>query len=264
MEHSRECTIAFLTEQKRLNPNYTVIDLGGSANSWSQPVRDFLVDYNASANEPNQMAIDLCDPDSWNDLLAKTNNNLFDYAICTHTLEDLYDPFIALKNLPKIAKAGIITTPSILTECSYVETKELLWRGYMHHRWLFDIDEETHEMLVIPKINYIDSILRDQPLVVYNEKYQEIRYNWTGSIKYKKFMNGYLGPTPTDIANAYNNLLNSRLNYLILEQKDESLNASANIEEDQILNIEKDEFLNASANIEKDEFLNMNIKDNVN
>lgn len=184
---SRQRTLSKLQNLKKQG-TYRVIDVGGThGGGWSAPVADLIIDINASS--PNAISIDICNSAAWKevesivDVLGK-----FDYAICTHTLEDLYDPVVTLSKLPRIAKRGIITMPSIITELSNVESS--LWLGYIHHRWLFH--EEDGKMLLIPKLSVLESMCKNR--FKFKPATSEIAYEWENEINYSMFMNNYLGP----------------------------------------------------------------------
>lgn len=197
--------------QRAAKPGYRVIDMGGIAingaedlsgnGSWTRGIADFIVDINAPVR-PDCIAMDLCDPDSWsaiNDFVAREGK--FDYAICTHTLEDIYDPIIALKRLPQVAHAGVVTMPSARTELSNVESRD--WLGYMHHRWIFD--EQDGAMLIAPKLSWIEK--RYTGRMAFAPGYEEIRYHWEGDIPFRLFMNNYLGPNATTVLNEYDRMV---------------------------------------------------------
>ncbi len=58
---------------------------------------------------------------------------MFDFVVCSHTLEDIRDPIRACKEIMRIGKAGYIETPSRLSE-SVRGTDGTV--GATHHRWL--------------------------------------------------------------------------------------------------------------------------------
>ena len=184
---SRQRTLNKLTKL-RSEGSYTVVDVGGThGGSWSSSVTDMVIDINAHG--PGAMNLDICNYESWKELesmVAVTGK--FNYSICTHTLEDLYDPIITLKKLPKIAERGIITMPSILTELSNIESSR--WLGYIHHRWIFH--EENGKMLIIPKLSLIESVAKNR--FKHKEHLSEIIFEWENEINYDIFMNNYLGP----------------------------------------------------------------------
>src|SRR5437763_12138274 len=61
-------------------------------------------------------------------------DNQIDFAICSHTLEDLRDPVWVCSELARVAKAGYVETPSRLEEQSWGVSGP--WVGWPHHRWL--------------------------------------------------------------------------------------------------------------------------------
>jgi hypothetical protein len=72
----------------------------------------------------------------------------FDFAVCSHLLEDVRDPLAVCRELNRVARAGYIETPSRLREIFSKERwrgiKLLLGRlpeiGFHHHRWFVEID----------------------------------------------------------------------------------------------------------------------------
>src|SRR5581483_10142838 len=64
----------------------------------------------------------------------------FDYAVCSHTLEDVRDPIWVCDELIRVARAGYIEVPSRLEEQSYGFQGP--WTGWGHHRWLTDLGED--------------------------------------------------------------------------------------------------------------------------
>ncbi|CQR74803.1 hypothetical protein SOV_08270 [Sporomusa ovata DSM 2662] len=188
---------------KKQTQEYRVIDIGGVAGEgWTTPIADMVIDILA-ANTNHSLSLDICNYESWRSLEEIVQaNGRYDYAICTHTLEDLYDPFIALQKLPKIAKQGIITMPSIRSELSNVESQ--YWVGYIHHRWLFD--KLGDQMLIVPKLNALE-LLCDKGRFPASQ--EEICYEWSEDIPYKMFMDNYLGPNVDVVIENYDRLLNN-------------------------------------------------------
>src|SRR6059058_5140858 len=63
----------------------------------------------------------------------------FDFAICSHTLEDIRDPIWVCQELQRVAQAGYIEVPSRVEEQARGVQGD--WVGWGHHHWLIDIDE---------------------------------------------------------------------------------------------------------------------------
>jgi len=193
---SREQILSFVLNQKSVNPNYRVIDIGGSAFSWTGEIADVIVDINSS--RPQDFKFNISNDWEWKDLLEYVEQNgKFDYAICTHTLEDIIHPTTALRNLSKVSKAGIITMPTVNAELSRIENKQ--WLGYIHHRHLFDYDNDT--IVYASKLSFMESMLPEG--FQEQDMYREIRFQWQDDIKFKSFMDDYLGPDATTLMNNY-------------------------------------------------------------
>jgi hypothetical protein len=75
---------------------------------------------------------DFCDREPW-----PFEDNQIDFAICSHTLEDVRDPIWMCSELNRVAKAGYVEVPSRLEEQTYGFQGP--WTGWSHHRWLIDV-----------------------------------------------------------------------------------------------------------------------------
>jgi len=199
IEEGRNYISNKVKEEKNKNSTFKVMDIGGMVNGWSSTFIDFLVDINAKEDDKN-FKIDICDESQWTSLLnfVKENGKI-DYLICTHTLEDLYNPITPLKYFPLIANSGIITMPSAKSELSRIEDPR--WLGYIHHRWIFDKTDDN-KMLVIPKLNFLENTIKSFDMCK-----TEIRFEWVDSLPYTIFMNNYLGPTTKTVISAYSELI---------------------------------------------------------
>jgi len=199
---NRAAILNYIIKQRAVDPGYRVIDIGGAADSWSSPVTNTTVDINVADTEKT-VSIDICVDEQWGKLFNKiTEQGLYDFAICTHTLEDIYNPITVLKNLPRIARAGVITTPSIYAEIGTPENTN--WIGYIHHRWIFDHLDGA--MYIIPKLPVLQWMCKGRKFDTAGR--EEIMYVWGESIPYKMFMNNYLGPNGPTVLHAYNQLIN--------------------------------------------------------
>jgi hypothetical protein len=77
---------------------------------------------------------DACDREPW-----PFEDARFDFAVCSHTLEDIRDPVWVCQELQRVARAGYIEIPSRLEEQSWGVIGP--WVGWSHHRWLIDVGE---------------------------------------------------------------------------------------------------------------------------
>jgi hypothetical protein len=69
-----------------------------------------------------------------------------DFAVCSHTLEDVRDPLWVCSELMRVAKAGYIEVPSRLEEQSWGVNGDFV--GWSHHRWLIDVGQDRIEFVV--------------------------------------------------------------------------------------------------------------------
>jgi Methyltransferase domain len=143
---------------QRLSDEDVVLDLGG----WAQPfVRaDWVIDlmpyetraqYGRAGSGEERFG-----PDTWieRDLCDRKplpfRDGEIDFAICSHTLEDVRDPVWVCAELNRVAKAGYIEVPSRLEEQSrYVNGP---WVGWSHHRWLIDVEDPAIVFVAKPHL----------------------------------------------------------------------------------------------------------------
>jgi hypothetical protein len=79
---------------------------------------------------------DMCAREPW-----PFADHQFDFAICSHTLEDIRDPIWVCQELQRVAMAGYIEVPSRRQEQS--RGVQGNWVGWGHHHWLIDIDGDA-------------------------------------------------------------------------------------------------------------------------
>jgi hypothetical protein len=142
--------------------------------------------------------------DDWKEILEYVKQNgKFSYAICSHTLEDIANPTLAMDMMPMIATDGYIAVPSKYREFSFIEGK---YRGYIHHRWIFAIHE--NQCIGFPKINYIDSVNTFDAVAHVSNSCSDLSFYWKGEMKIHYINNNYLGPSVDHVVNYYNQLCN--------------------------------------------------------
>jgi hypothetical protein len=123
-----------------------VLDVGGGANPF--PRADWVIDLleyrdRGLYGEPPVPVLEHFSPDTWvtRDICARApwpfDDGQFDFAVCSHTLEDVRDPIYVCDELIRVARAGYIEVPSRLEEQSYGFQGP--WTGWGHHRWLIDL-----------------------------------------------------------------------------------------------------------------------------
>jgi hypothetical protein len=135
-----------------------VLDVGG----WARPLNraDWVLDL--MPHESRGMlghdgeGEERFGPDTWvtRDICAREpwpfEDGFFDFAVCSHTLEDVRDPVWVCAELQRVARAGYIEVPSRLEEQSW--NVQGPWVGWGHHHWLIDVVESDISFVFKPHI----------------------------------------------------------------------------------------------------------------
>lgn len=198
---------SYILDKKKLG-KFNVIDVGGSVGGWSTNIIDAIMDFNAPTIYNSKITYfkgDITHPDSWKDVLEYVKyNGKFDFCICTHTLEDIMNPVFVCEQISKIAYEGYVAVPSKYIELSRFES-EHPYRGYIHHRWIFDIID--NKFIGYPKINYIDSTNIFDKIADSSYKKRDLSFYWKDNIDITYINNNYLGPNIRSVIEYYNGLL---------------------------------------------------------
>ncbi|MCX7354857.1 MAG: methyltransferase domain-containing protein [Alphaproteobacteria bacterium] len=90
-------------------------------------------------------------------------DKFFDFAICSHLLEDVREPLVVCRELARVAKRGYVEVPSRAREifakarffglrASFGNVPEV---GFYHHRWMVEIEgahlrflRKTHQLVM--------------------------------------------------------------------------------------------------------------------
>jgi hypothetical protein len=134
----------------RLGEDDAVLDIGG----WAKPFAraDWVIDicpyetrglygYDEGQRSSERFTADrwaihdICSHEPW-----PFADDQFDFAICSHTLEDVRDPIRVCEELMRVAKAGYIEVPSRVEEQMW--GVQGAWVGWGHHHWLSDVRED--------------------------------------------------------------------------------------------------------------------------
>jgi len=127
-----------------------VLDVGGGMSPFARA--DYVIDYvplkaarldqikygsTVRVTKDTYIQHDICSREPW-----PFPDKYFDFAICSHTLEDLRDPVWVCSELVRVSKAGYIETPSRLYETTFnLEIKNMA--GASHHRWIVDLTADN-------------------------------------------------------------------------------------------------------------------------
>ena len=128
-----------------LGDSRLVLDVGG----WAKPISraDWVIDlmpyetrglYGETDPDPERFGADtwverdICDHEPW-----PFEDDQFDFAICSQTLEDVRDPVWVCAEMDRVARAGYVEVPSRLEEQAHGVHGN--WVGWAHHHWLVDV-----------------------------------------------------------------------------------------------------------------------------
>jgi len=204
---NRDHVVKYIIDKKSRHP-FSVIDIGGSAGGWSSKVVDAVVDFNDAEWQKARPEVtvfrgDICHPSAWESVFEYVKNNgLFDFCICTHTLEDISNPAFVCEQISKIAKGGYIAVPSKHRELSHPET--LMFRGYIHHRWIFSVCDDS--FVGFPKIGYLEKEPSFDRIADGSDHCSDLSFFWEDSVKVDVINGGYLGPSTEAVISYYNRL----------------------------------------------------------
>jgi len=162
-------------------PGQKILDVGGAYDP--VPIADVVIDYcNLSRGGGEYVLLDITTQ------TFPFVDNYFDICICSQTLEDLTSPRLALEEMSRVAKRGIIEVPhrgpesvrndhynSYKPACAMSE----VWHfGVGHHKWL--IEERQGVLSFVPKIQYM---LMNYPIPQWRG-IGGIRFQWEDYIPY--------------------------------------------------------------------------------
>ena len=146
-----------------------VLDVGG----WAKPFEraDWVLDalpyatrglygYDRDERAPHErfdasrwVVRDMCDHEPW-----PFADGQFDFAICSHTLEDVRDPVWVCRELMRVAKAGYVEVPDRREEQTYGIHGPFV--GWSHHRWLVDVRPDGIDVVVKTRDPDVNPALR--------------------------------------------------------------------------------------------------------
>jgi hypothetical protein len=208
--NSRNDVIEYIEQMRKINSSFTVVDVGGSMFGWSWQYVNAIVDFNDFNLTDNynikHFKCDITHPNSWEELLKYVEvNGKFDFCICSHTLEDIMNPGYVSEQISKIAKEGYISVPSKYRELSRFELGHNGYRGYIHHRWIFDIIDNV--FVGYPKINYLDCNNIFDKIADLDSEKSDLTFFWKDKIDIVYINNNFLGPNVISVIGYYDNLL---------------------------------------------------------
>lgn len=170
-----------------LDKKINAIDVGASIYYWSYPECRFSVDiFPINKDNNTHFTVNLENPETYKSVLDYVAQyGKFDFSICSHTLEDVFNPIDVIKFLQQISNEGFIAVPSKYNE--FTNLYNNLWMGNAHHKQILDVIDDT--IVIFPKYPFIEKLDRSKELLKYN-KGVELAIFWKNEIPYRIFGNG--------------------------------------------------------------------------
>jgi hypothetical protein len=193
--------------------NYTSIDVGAGVNFWSYPectiVADILkaenfLHYDLTGTPIKKVFnLNLQNPSTWDEILSYVDEHgKFDFSICSHTIEDLVNPFEVVRLLVKISNRGFVAVPSKFDEFSFLYNN--YFRGNPHHKYIFDvIDEKLH---IFPKLGFIENNPESDVISNLGNQGSQLCIFWEESLDYFIFGDTVFYEDKTLISTFYDKL----------------------------------------------------------
>lgn len=201
----RVLALDYIKNLKEKTPNFTLIDVGANANPWTKDYITHAVDIEKCNLGQKQFIGNISDVDVWNEVLDYVEKHgKFDFLVSTHTIEDISAAPMVCNMFSRIAKQGFIAIPSKYSE---LHCHEGPWRGYIHHRWIYDIKDGNFigypKQSFLEYMTYIDEWVRKNP----KDGKEELQFFWKDEIKLNVVNNDHLGPTWSAVVNYYKQLV---------------------------------------------------------
>lgn len=170
------------------NMGYNAIDIGGSMDFWSYPEVKYVADLiPVERFEPENITffkLELGRRNSYVELLEYVEKNgKFDFSVCSHTLEDVFNPLDVIELLEKISYRGFIAVPSKFNEFSRLYEND--YYGNAHHKQILDYN--NNELVIYPKYPFIERRVDKVNEIVSMNKGFELNFLWEDKIENRIF-----------------------------------------------------------------------------
>lgn len=121
--------------------------------------------------------MDICSSTPW-----PFEDKMFDYVVCSQTLEDVRDPIRVCEEMTRVGKAGYAGTPHAAIELTR-GVDSPFWCGWLHHRWL--VERQGDGLSFLAKPHHIHSPVWPairSPRLLIPEAHQSLDVEWQGSL----------------------------------------------------------------------------------
>lgn len=138
-----------------------VLDVG--CGPYPFPSATHLIDWSPAGTHPGTQVFRL-DVDS--DTFPFTNG-MFDFVYSRHLLEDIQNPQHAFEEMVRVGQRGHFETPSPLIELlpGVDAHDDLLYRGYIHHRYIVWSEREDNSLHFLPKYPIVEHMTMPEGLM---------------------------------------------------------------------------------------------------
>jgi len=199
--------LQYIKSKKEANPNFTLLDIGASANPWTINYVTHIVDATRTNLNAHQFIGNANDIYVWQDVLNYVEaNGKFDFCSCTHFLEDITAAKLVMTMINKISKEGFVAVPSKYSELTVQNEGD--WLGWTHHSWIYDYIDD--KFIGYKKQAFIENLpqFREWGIKNPSTNRQELQFQWKDELVHEMAMGELLGPTSYAVINYYkNNLL---------------------------------------------------------
>jgi hypothetical protein len=171
---------------KKIKPHHKVLEIGPGRGPWDRA--DAFIDFDVKfVPKGKGIKADLAED------LIPFPNKTFDFVYCRHTLEDMFNPFHACREMSRVGKAGYIETPSPAAEMAKgVDANPNPgegYRGYHHHRYI--VWPEGNTLHFVPKYPLIEFI-RCEDVALCNVLREGAAawnsyYLWKNEVRFKRY-----------------------------------------------------------------------------
>lgn len=182
-----------IIQKLKIKPTDKVLDIGGSMTQHTEIKIDTLVDIirpeDSPYNPTKLTASKFVQLDITRQKLPFVDKS-FDVCLCTHTLEDLPNPTFVIDEMSRVARRGLIVTPSMGFDMVFTPIDYTNWLtgarrvpGEAHHKWFYQNDGKI--LKIIPKY-YGILYTPDFQITDWNGP-REMEYTWQSKINYSEF-----------------------------------------------------------------------------
>ena len=210
----RTPVLAHIARERKVRPDFSVIDVGGTVVGWSGGVANAIVDINPPLSQSDSrilyFKVNISRDDDWKafeDHVAK--HGKFNFSICSHTLEDVANPSLVCEKLSAISEGGFVGVPSKFMELARFEKvtgSDISYRGFIHHRWIFTIRDGI--LWGFPKVPFVErDTFFDQIANHARESNMDMSFFWDSRLNLHIVNDDYLGPSVDAVVGYYHELM---------------------------------------------------------